>query len=171
MSKFESSSHGSTLFYSSHGCLYLTWICFVMVRNYGESHVNLNQSVDVLQDELSWWRYSISEVFPWSDNLFWQSPHLSYPYSLMICGELCYTYFSSSSHTENKAWKLSSIPQVMKLSLDLDHWFKSFFHHRTFLIDKVRDLSIWCVFSMYKKWYHDHIPLYKERFPIGNDLS
>ena len=49
-SKFESSSHGSMVYSSSHDCLYLTWIYFVLVCSHDESHLNL--SVDVLQDEL-----------------------------------------------------------------------------------------------------------------------
>ena len=48
MSKFESPSHGSTLYYSSHDCLCLTWICVVLVNNHVVSHMYLYQSVNVL---------------------------------------------------------------------------------------------------------------------------
>ena len=34
MSKFESSSHGSTLSFSSHDFFYLTWICVVLFSNH-----------------------------------------------------------------------------------------------------------------------------------------
>ena len=39
MSKFESSLHGSTLYFSSHDFFYLTWICIVLVDSHVVSHL------------------------------------------------------------------------------------------------------------------------------------
>ena len=39
MSKFESSSHGYMLYFSSHEFFYLTWICVVLVRIHVVSHL------------------------------------------------------------------------------------------------------------------------------------
>ena len=52
MSKFESSSHGSALYSSSHDCLYFTWISIVLVISHDEIHMNMNQSFYVLQNKL-----------------------------------------------------------------------------------------------------------------------
>ena len=48
----ESPSHGSTLYFSSHDCLYFTWIFIVLVNSHVESHMDMNQSVDVLQNKI-----------------------------------------------------------------------------------------------------------------------
>ena len=39
MSKFESSSHGSMLYFSTHDFLYLTWICVVLVGSHVVCHL------------------------------------------------------------------------------------------------------------------------------------
>ena len=39
MLKFESSSHGSTLYFGSHDFLYLTWICIVLVSSHIVIHL------------------------------------------------------------------------------------------------------------------------------------
>ena len=48
MSKFDSSSHGSMMYSSRNDCLYLKWIYFVLVHSHDESHMDVNQSIDVL---------------------------------------------------------------------------------------------------------------------------
>ena len=42
MSNFAFSLHGSTLYFSSHDCLYLTWICIALVSSHDEIHVDTN---------------------------------------------------------------------------------------------------------------------------------
>ena len=75
MSKFESSSHGSTLYFSIHDLLYLTWICIILVSSHVVSHLG---HVSKCAAE-SWWCLRSSDLWTFALTLYLAlSKYISY---------------------------------------------------------------------------------------------
>ena len=123
MSKFESSSHESTLYSSSHVYSSLSWLFLLLLCSHDEDTFGYESKVlmycrILVDDDLR-----SSNFLPRSDNLLFQISRASYPSILMLWGNSITHKYHHHYVLRPKTSEISLNSQTVKLDIGPDSYF------------------------------------------------